>query len=123
MNHYSLYSLETGLFDGRTLDLPSTMLALNTPPGMGAIEGHFDHRAWRVDLASVEVTPWEAPPVPQADLDAAARRLAMQQVAVLERGQARAMRALMLDPNDQAARARLAEIEAAIAATGIRQGG
>lgn len=120
MKTFSLYHLATGLFDGRSLTLPESMLALNVPAGMGALEGVFDHRAERLDLASGAVVPWTPPPPDPAELEAARLRQAQQRAAQLEAGQARALRALALDPTDQTARARLADIEAAIVAAGIR---
>lgn len=121
MKHYALYSLATGIFDGRTLALPESMLKLNTPPGMGALEGHFDPRSQRVDLETGEVVAWHAPPPSQAESEAADLRAALQRAGVLEKKQGRSIRALLLDPNDSQARARLTEIESQILALGIRR--
>lgn len=134
MNTYSLYDPATGIFTGQSLTLPPSMLLANVPAGLAAVEGVFNEHAQRVDLATGAVVAWQAPQ-PAGDewrewrWDADARRWRsvptaraeqMQQVAALEASQARALRALALNPADEAARARLVDIEAAIVASGIR---
>lgn len=134
MKTFSLYDTATGLFTGQTLTLAPAHLAANVPPGLAAMEGQFNDHAQRVELATGEVVAWRAPQ-PAGDewrewrWDDAAQRWRsaptsraeqLQQVAALEAGQARALRALALDPNDQQARQRLEAIETQILATGIR---
>lgn len=134
MKNYSLYDAATGIFTGQSLSLPPAMLQANLPPGLAAIEGLFNEHAQRVDLATGEVVAWQAPrPAGDEwrewnwDADAqrwrsmpTARAEQLERVQVLEAGQARALRALALNPGDAAARERLSSIEAAIVASGIR---
>lgn len=122
MKTYSFYDPSTGLLAGGTVTLPDGLLDLNTPAGLVAIEGAFDQRSQRIDLDSGEVVAWHPAPDPQRD--AAHRRWEQERsVQQLEARQARSIRALMLDPNDQQARQRLADLEAQIVATGVRNNG
>lgn len=66
MKTYTLFHTASGFFTGRTLSIPANMLALNTPDGMGAIEGNFDHLCQRLDLVTREVVDW-TPPAPADD--------------------------------------------------------
>lgn len=119
MKTFSFYDPATGLLSGGNVTLPEGLLELNTPEGLVAIEGVFDPARQRIDLATGKAVDWQPPVDPQR---AAAHRHFERErlVRQMEGQQARSMRALLLDPNDQQARQRLAEIEAQIAATGIR---
>lgn len=139
---YTIYSLETGLF-GAVLTLPDSdaQRDANTPPGCALEPGVFDCRTQRVDLLTGEVVPYR----PAAPLDddnnawrwdeaqlcwvaeatpaRAAREDRTRRIArahEIESGQGRALRALLLNPDDAAARSKLEQIEAEIAALGIR---
>lgn len=70
MKHWSFYDETTGLFDGGRIGLPDgTDPAPNTPAGHKALEGWYDPRAQRFDLAANAVAAY-TPPV---DVDALAR--------------------------------------------------
>jgi hypothetical protein len=134
MKTYSLYDSATGVFTGQTLTLPEAMLKANVPPGLAAMEGAFNEHGQRVDLETGEVVEWQSPQPPGDDMrhpvwDENTRRWRfvpteraeqLRSVRELEGGQARALRALALNPDDQVARQRLVAIEAAIAASGVR---
>jgi hypothetical protein len=139
---YTVYHLETGLL-GAVLMLPDddAQRAVNTPAGHGLIEGAFDARCQRLDVATGEVVPYR-PPAPADDADSTwqwsetglrwvavatparqAREERQRRIAAareLEASQGRALRALLLNPADVEARAKLEEIEAAIVSLGIR---
>lgn len=63
MKNYSFYDLSTGLFDSRHFSGPPEAVAINTPSGMAAIEGHHDRLRSCVDLATGEIVPYQ-PPAP-----------------------------------------------------------
>lgn len=118
MKTFSLYEPSTGLFTGETRSgsRPDFVLKM-IPAGLAAIEGHFDHRRQRVDLASGEVI--DDPALAEVNRERSERRahraFALDQIAELERKQLRPIRELQIDPTNEQARARVAEIEAQIA--------
>jgi len=64
---YSLYEAATGLFTGKRLHCDDDgLLAVRLPAGTLAIEGSYDPRCQRMDLATGTVVPYR-PPVPSAD--------------------------------------------------------
>jgi hypothetical protein len=70
MKHWCFYDATTGLFDGGSVGLPDDVdPGPNTPAGHIAIEGSFDAKSQRFDLATNTVAPY-TPPV---DADAEAR--------------------------------------------------
>lgn len=118
MRRWSFYRLTDGAFTGQRLMSSEDALAGNTPPGCAALEGEFDHQSQRVDLQTGAV-------VDDQVLAEASRRSREQQqrrdhaalrIAELERKQLRPQRELQIDPTNEAARTRLAEIDAQIAA-------
>lgn len=77
---WSFYDPATGSFVGRTYR--GADLAANTPAGCAAIEGRFDHRTQRVDLATGQVVAWEPPPQPAAEARDRALRLRAEIAAI-----------------------------------------
>jgi hypothetical protein len=64
---YSLYEAATGLFTGKRLHCDDEgLLSARLPAGTLAMEGAFDHRGQRVDLASGAVVDYR-PPAPSGD--------------------------------------------------------
>lgn len=142
MKAFSIYDLATGILTGEVIHATAALAAANTPAGMGLVEGEHDHLAVMLDVSSGALTArtvspegdlhhqwaWDATAQRWQRVPSAARQaqLAQQErertVQQLEASQARALRALAIDPNDQVARERLQQIEAAIVATGIREG-
>ena len=72
LGRWYFYDLATGQLSGRTLTGPEEMLALNTPPGQGAVQvapGQvLDVRSRRVNLATGELEAWQPPPPPADEL-------------------------------------------------------
>jgi hypothetical protein len=128
---YSFYDLQTGIFSPKQLTVSTLEAAmLNVPPGHTLIEGEHDHLSSRV--VAGEVVDWQ-PPAPDADHEwnadrrrwvkrpeVVAAELADQsaraQIDAAEKSQLRAIRELMLNPSDAAARTRLQQIDQTIAA-------
>lgn len=110
MKTWSFYRLEDGLFISRRFSSTNAeIVEKNTPDGCAAIEGRYDQRTQRVDLATGDVVAHEAPPD--------ARRLrdrAQARIAALEGKQNRPARELALDPSNTEARRRLEAIDAEI---------
>lgn len=74
MKLLSFYDPVTGAIQHQRLTGPDTMdVALHTPPGMAAIEGHFDWRTQRVNVETLEVEECEAPPPSLRDAAVIAR--------------------------------------------------
>jgi hypothetical protein len=143
MSRWSFYRLSDGLFIGRRFVSTAAgkrelreHLSANTPEGCAAMEGQFDPLSQRVDLETGQVVDY-VPPAPDGDhewdaqtkrwhkrADVRARELqrarALEQIAELEGRASRPMRELWINPANEAARRRLAEIEAQIA--GLRGG-
>jgi len=131
----SFYDKSTGLFTGRSFSGPHEALALNTAADEGAIVGRFDHLSQRVDLETGQVIDYQ-PPSPSDDhaWHAASKRWVLKrevQEAIAADGKARgaiakqeqlslrAIRELLLDPQNKDARARLQSVESAIAAARV----
>lgn len=117
MKHfYSYYDPATGLFTGDTFGTTDeAAVALNVHAERPAVEGRHDPRMRRVDLATGEVVDY-APPAPAAEVLKAQRAAAaLEQIAVFEAAQPRAVREMLL-LGTPAARARLAAIDEHIAA-------
>lgn len=130
---WSIYRESDGAFTGRQYGATSAEdLADNLPEGCAAIEGQFDHTCQRVDKATGAVIDF-IPPSPGADyewnadlrryrLTAAAEqainadRQARAVIAEQESRQLRAIRELLLNPNDAGAMQRLRDIDSAISA-------
>jgi hypothetical protein len=105
----SFYDPETGIFTGRQFRGSLRNLSANTPPGMKALRGRYDHRTQRVDVETGEVVAYDAPPDPGQK-----RNRARARIRALEAKQERPLRELSIDPNNADARQRLAEIDAEI---------
>jgi hypothetical protein len=60
MKTWSFYNLETGDFTGQTFRGLESMLADNTPPGCGAIEGRHDRHTKMVNVATGQVVEVDA---------------------------------------------------------------
>ena len=126
---WSFYDPATGLFSGKKFRgiRPSDVEA-NTPEGLIAIEGEYDHRCQRI-LPDGQVVDWK-PPKPDDDHEwngtrwiltvavAAVRkkrRDTQAEIENLERSQLRSMREVILDSTDDIAKDRLSGIERQIA--------
>jgi hypothetical protein len=126
---YSLYEAATGLFTGKRLHCDDEgLLAVRLPAGALAMEGAFDHRSQRVDLATGAVVAYR-PPAPSGDheWDGVAKRWQVKaavrgaegrsaviyaRIQALEATQGRAVREATL--GDASAMKRLKEIDAEI---------
>ena len=125
---FSLYEAATGLFTGKRLHCDDDgLLAVRLPAGTLAMEGAFDHRRQRRDLATGAVVAYR-PPAPSADHEwdddgkrwqvrparATEGRSAViyARIQALEATQGRAVREATL--GDAAAMKRLKEIDAEI---------
>ena len=140
MRTVSFYDTKTGLLNGNHMIVSDdSALALNTPEGHAAIDGHHDPLTKRIDVENPEIVDvHEAgdksyaptrvakynvidyqPPAPSADHVAAlakqeASTAALAQIAALDFKSIRAMRELALGKDGAAQR--LASIEAQIVA-------
>jgi hypothetical protein len=136
MKSLRFYDQATGLFAARTMLASDDVdVVANTPPGLIAIEGEFDHLSQRVDVETGKVVDYQPPqPSPDHEWNADAKRwqltapaqaaieAAMQAkatIAVEEAGSIRALRELILDPTNTAARAKLQAADTAIAAVRV----
>src|SRR5262245_52060394 len=118
---FSLYHEATGRFTGTVLTMPKSMLAASIPAGQQAIEGAHDRlTSCVIDGLVVPLPADEAAALTAAAADRQRLRLAIAAAKALESQQARAVRALMIDPTDAAARAILRSIEERIASLGLR---
>lgn len=135
MKTWEFYSLKDGRFLGQRLSSDDHgMVERNTPEGCGSVEGEYDRFSQRVDLKTGEVVDYQ-PPQPDADhvwtenifgdrprwvkdpAVAAKERTAeaaQKEIEALERAQLRSVRELLIDSDNQEAKARLIEIDAAI---------
>lgn len=112
MSTWSFYRQDTGEFTGRRRRAPRLG---QIPSGCGAVEGLHDPMRERVDLETGDVVAWESPKL--GALQRKRRRREIQaRIDSLERAQQRPIRELLIDPNNAAAKQRLAEIDAEIAA-------
>lgn len=68
MSDWHFYSLETGLFIGRSVSCPDGDVAGNTPVGCGAAAEVASWRLQRVDLATGLLQRYQPPPPPADDL-------------------------------------------------------
>ncbi|MBE7420680.1 MAG: hypothetical protein HS128_23535 [Ideonella sp.] len=118
MRTVSFYHRATGIFTAQQLTADDAMIAANTPLDHVAIDGQFDHLRERVD-ATGKVVAWRHPSLDRIEAAEARRRLE-QRATMLEQRQTRAIRSLLLDPNDEQARAILRSIETEIGALGLR---
>ncbi|MGH8231237.1 MAG: hypothetical protein ACRESY_05385 [Steroidobacteraceae bacterium] len=126
---YSLYEAATGLFTGKRLHCDDEgLLAVRLPVGTLALEGTYDRRTQRMDLATGEVVAYRPPaPSPDHEWDPAAKRWQVRPAApspdgrtgviyariqALEASQGRAVREATL--GDARAMKRLKEIDAEI---------
>lgn len=65
--NYTFYDLSTGLFtNGQSYSGPDAPDSSNTPKGMGAVLGLFDHLSQKFDLTTGEVVDYQ-PPAPADD--------------------------------------------------------
>lgn len=111
MKTWSVYD-EAGDFTGAILRGTREFALANIPPGCGVIEGHFDRNRMKVDLETERVVDRDKP----RELSAIESQIKARRAIVrLEAKQGRAVRELALDPNSEAARARVLEIDAEIA--------
>jgi hypothetical protein len=125
---YSLYEAATGLFTGKRLHCDDEgLLAVRLPAGTLAMEGAFDHRSQRMDLATGAIVAYR-PPAPSSDheWDNVGKRWQVKpavrgetrstviyaRIQALEATQGRAVREATL--GDASAMKRLKEIDAEI---------
>jgi hypothetical protein len=125
---YSLYEAATGIFTGKRLHCDDEgLLAVRLPAGTLALEGAYDHRNQRLDLATGRVVAYR-PPAPSGDheWDEAGKRWQVKasvrgegrstviyaRIAALEATQGRAVREATL--GDASAMKRLKDIDAEI---------
>ena len=69
MSEWTFYAPESGLFVGRAFSGPREDLAANTPSGLKAIEGRFDHLSQRVDFATGKVVDYQPPAPPDTEFE------------------------------------------------------
>lgn len=132
MKRWHFYRLADGIFTRATIAAThAELVAENTPEGCGAIAGDIDPDSMRVDLETGQVVDWQPPaPSDEHQWDADARRWdlppeaakreaeridAQRRIEALELQQLRPLRELLIDPDSQAARAKLIEIEDEVA--------
>lgn len=126
---YSLYEAATGLFTGKRLHCDDDgLLAVRLPAGTLAIEGSYDPRCQRMDLATGTVVAYRPPaPSPDHEWDNVGKRWQIKapaggaeartaviyaRIQALEATQGRAVREATL--GDASAMKRLKEIDAEI---------
>lgn len=112
MKTHSFFDPVTGVISGRTVTCSPKLLELNTPKGMVAIEGRFNHETQRVDVETGQVVAHE--PGKQEVLRRRRDEQARARIAALETAQLRPLRELAIDPASDEAKQRLAAIEAEI---------
>lgn len=115
MRTWSFYRLSDGHFTGRTFSTRKrneSLLAMNTPQGCAAIEGQYDHRSQRVDLATGQVVRDPDLEKANAENPELRRYRARMQIERLERQQARRVREILAasDPRLQAIDEQIAEL-------------
>jgi hypothetical protein len=109
------YDLQTGEISAERYTGSTREFAMElTPTGTGFIEGQRDHLRERVDLETGSVVSWESPKLAAFEREQrrSLLRARMSQIDVLK---ARPIGALLLDPNSQADRDRLAGLEGELA--------
>lgn len=129
---WHFYRLTDGVFTPSRLCTSDPALAVaNTPPGCAAWGGEVDPESQRVDLATGGLVDWQPPQPSRAHVwDRTTRRWALtpeaaqreadrinarRRIEALELAQRRPLRELALDASNQAALARLQQIETEIA--------
>lgn len=117
MKTWSFFDPATGLFSGRGFSGTEMALSENTPDGLVPIEGTYDRRSQRIDVATGAVVAHE-PTAPEiaADSHAALKRQRRQRIVALEQKQLRPLREIAIDPSNAEAKQRLQEIDDEIAA-------
>jgi len=109
---WSYYDKATGVFSGSVITTDRESTAELNAAGRGYIEGAYSHLTQRVDVATGNVVPYQAP----SDLSATAIRAnTLGQIHRLEASQHRSIRELAIDPLNVQARARLHALEDQIA--------
>jgi len=106
---YTLYRKDTGEIVGHYTG-SKRHLPANVPEGCAAVVGRYEPSGHRIDPASGNALTLEHR---HSDSGRRARELKLR-IEDLERRQARPLRELMLDPNDQDARRRVEDIDADI---------
>jgi len=135
MRTLHLYDVATGIFSGQSFSTNDIAgfeegLRLNTPPGHATIEGDIDHLSQAVDLKTGEIIDYR-PPAPDSDHEwnsttrrwqlkpevqelQQKRAAALAEISALEAQQPRAIRELLLDPDNVDAKAKLQIIDRGI---------
>ncbi len=128
MRTVSFYHRVTGILQSAKLTASDDeAVALNTPPGCAAIDGHHDELSLKVDVGTGRLVDYQpSAPTPAENYvwnrttkrwrlndalteKAATRSLALMQIAKLEASQHRPLRELVL--GDESARVRVRAIE------------
>jgi len=128
---WSFYKLDDGTFTGDHVSSSDDDFAPTIPEGCGAYEGAADWKRECIDLTTGERISYRPPAPdaehewnearkrwqlkPEAQASNAQRADALAQIITLEASQARALRELVLNPDDSEARARVAAINSQIA--------
>ena len=110
MKTWHFYDPATGIFSSQSYSGPESGLASNTPRGFVPREGRVDFRKQRRDLESGSLVDHQREP----DAGYLSRRelaKTLAQLRALDSKLVRPMAELMLDGGNDAARARLVEIE------------
>lgn len=114
MKTITLFDQQTGEIK-RVLTLPEKAIAANVPDSCGFKVGRFDKFSQRVDIATGDVIEHRDEALNAARQREMRERDARRRIAALEQAQARPMRELAIDPNNDAAKQRLAAIDSEIA--------
>lgn len=127
MKVWSFYDPTDGLFTGQIIAGGRSALRDNLPDELEAMEGRFDHRRYRIDLATGKVIDYK-PPAPSSEHEwdetekiwvlspkEAQRIAAAEAIRQLEQKQQRPLRELALTPDDAEARRRVEDIDREIA--------
>ncbi len=124
IREFTVFDVDTGAIRYH-LSCAVEHVAANTPHGCDVIEGHFDGRTCRIENGA-PVSVADAPPsdrhmwddacqeyVLKPEFSAAERRCSrlLSALSALEQRQLRPLRELAVNPDDQAAKDRLAELE------------
>jgi translation initiation factor 2 gamma subunit (eIF-2gamma) len=119
---WSFYETETGALISRTYTGSPTRLDANTPPGTTAIEGALDPALQCIDVKTGEILDKRGS-APLSVSKSVERATLKRQMDLLELGQQRPMRELLLAQTEserEAARMRLAAVDSAIDALRVR---
>lgn len=101
----------SGAFTGRKFTGREERLAANTPAGEVAVLGEHDPMRSRYDASRARVVPYSDPRAARLS-DESMRASAAAALEVLDARSQRSLRELAINPNDDAARQRLVELEA-----------